>query len=456
MFAGERHEFAAPVQSSLRAVGRIGLLWLLLSMPQITLAWNDTGHMLTALIAYDELPAAVQDDLSRTLRAHPRYAEDFQARMPARVRNASAAEQDRWVFAFAATWPDLARHFGHVQRPAERAELVERYHRGPWHYINLPTFLNEADQHALGALTVNQSDDWTRTETERLNAVQALGMLTDQFSNPGVADEERAVTLCWLLHLVGDIHQPLHTTALFTSRAFPEGDRGGNSLTIAAGTNLHSLWDGAVGSDTRWTRLLDRRAALLDSYAKEPSAANERSLPERFGAWAEEGAALARSAVYVPEILAQVAAENTRQRRSVRITLPAGYEEQMQDVAEAQVVLAGRRMARLLEQISSKVREQRLPEEKVPAEKAASVQFSRFNSSEVLNCGKRASGAPANIGVRRFFAGGLRYPMCSTRGNSALTRNSNSACSHFRLPRPSYPASMPLTRTSMTLGAAGL
>ena len=37
----------------------------------------------------------------------------------------------------------------------------------------------------------------------------------------------KAMAYCWLFHLVGDIHQPLHCTALFSAEHFPKGDRGG-------------------------------------------------------------------------------------------------------------------------------------------------------------------------------------------------------------------------------------
>jgi S1/P1 Nuclease len=46
-------------------------------------------------------------------------------------------------------------------------------------------------------------------------------------SNP----ERKAIALAWLFHLVGDIHQPLHTAQLFTVE-YPNGDRGGNEICV--------------------------------------------------------------------------------------------------------------------------------------------------------------------------------------------------------------------------------
>jgi len=70
--------------------------------------WNRTGHMLVALIAYEDLSPAERQPLVDVLRKHPRFQEDFQRRMPP-LR--SREDQDRWIFIQAATWPDIARGF---------------------------------------------------------------------------------------------------------------------------------------------------------------------------------------------------------------------------------------------------------------------------------------------------------------------------------------------------------
>jgi hypothetical protein len=51
------------------------------------------------------------------------------------------------------------------------------------------------------------------------------------------------VILAWLFHDVGDIHQPLHSTALFSLRLFREGDCGGNLIKTFQAFNLHAVWD---------------------------------------------------------------------------------------------------------------------------------------------------------------------------------------------------------------------
>ena len=72
------------------------------------------------------------------------------------------------------------------------------------------------------------------------NAVKVLSV------NINKTTAERALFARYLVHVVGDIHQHLHSVSLFNS-TYPSGDRGGNSLKIVLlnGTveNLHSFWD---------------------------------------------------------------------------------------------------------------------------------------------------------------------------------------------------------------------
>jgi hypothetical protein len=63
---------------------------------------------------------------------------------------------------------------------------------------------------------------------------------------------KRAVALCWVCHLVGDGHQPLHTVKLLTTQfPAPEGDRGGTRFYIrvregARTISLHTFWDDLI------------------------------------------------------------------------------------------------------------------------------------------------------------------------------------------------------------------
>ena len=62
------------------------------------------------------------------------------------------------------------------------------------------------------------------------------------------ADEtlEKSIMLRYLVHVVGDVHQPLHSAELFDDDRFPKGDMGGNLFLINYKEdieNLHKFWD---------------------------------------------------------------------------------------------------------------------------------------------------------------------------------------------------------------------
>ena len=67
-------------------------------------------------------------------------------------------------------------------------------------------------------------------------------------------------------HLVGDIHQPLHTAQLFTIE-YPNGDRGGNEICVRVTQtgqpmDLNRFWDGVITSSSNLTRLRNEATAL--------------------------------------------------------------------------------------------------------------------------------------------------------------------------------------------------
>src|SRR4051812_10291331 len=159
------------------------------------------------------------------------------------------AKQDHWIFQQAATWPDIVRK--------------TKNDRPNWHFIDIPQYLDPSDQMAFAnRLPVNVATEYPgRTPLENMNVVQAITFCRAML-NGKAGPDVKAQAYCWLLHLVGDIHQPLHSTALFSVDHFPKGDKGGNEILITKGKNLHSLWDGLLGRDSRM-RSVDKAVAEL-------------------------------------------------------------------------------------------------------------------------------------------------------------------------------------------------
>jgi hypothetical protein len=70
--------------------------------------------------------------------------------------------------------------------------------------------------------------------------------------------------LLLVVPIVGDIHQPLHSTSLFSVDQFPKGDLGGNEIPLVPGRKLHALWDGLLGTQTRLNDVDKAAFELLD------------------------------------------------------------------------------------------------------------------------------------------------------------------------------------------------
>lgn len=92
----------------------------------------------------------------------------------------------------------------------------------PWHYANMPLDVSYA-----------QSE-----KSSKGDIVQAIKLCKSKLKNDNTSLEEKAFYLRFLVHLVGDIHQPLHVGR--------SEDRGGNSIKVkwfGKDTNLHRVWD---------------------------------------------------------------------------------------------------------------------------------------------------------------------------------------------------------------------
>ena len=306
-----------------------GVLTVLLvaGSPQSLLAWNDAGHRGIAVAAARQMPAELRERIRADLRQHPRYAEDFEALQPPRVRPLSEAE---WLFAQAAIWPDLARSFAHS--PARgRMRLVERYHRGRWHYINFPLYRRPEDARLAIPDPARQAGSVPRRR-EPGNVLAALRQARQHLYSRRTDSATRGLWVAWSFHLLADAHQPLHATALFSVDRWPRGDRGGNDIVVAGATpeardtNLHAYWDDLL-ADSRQPAAVHRLARSLGGAQAGPVK------PE---AWLRASRRVAEESVYGP--LLKAALEQ-------RVVLSKRYQRRARRVARSQAKLAASRTA---------------------------------------------------------------------------------------------------------------
>jgi len=314
---------------------RLALLLVAL-LPTPAVAWNALGHKVVAEIAWQELSPENRQEIVDTLRRHPRFAEDFVKKMPADVASADKSVQDHWTFQHAATWPDIARNLS--------GEARQTFNRSTWHYVNFPVFLDDSDRRALSkSLNVNLSSDYpTNADPNDYNVMQALRHCQAALSSKQANAPTKALAYCWLFHLVGDSHQPLHSTALFSVEQFPNGDRGGNEIPLTRGSNLHSLWDNLPGR-RHYMADVQREVAEL----KEGREAWNADTKVDVKAWLAESHRLAESFAYDPVIL-QAVRNTPPETKLAKINLPESYMREAGRVARQQIVAAGLRLAALL------------------------------------------------------------------------------------------------------------
>ena len=227
---------------------------------------------------------------------------------------------------------------------------LKPFHHAAWHYINQP-FVAPGETRAFAASELAPAAP---------NIVTALNETCAALAGR-LADDQRAIRFCWLLHLVGDIHQPLHCSSLI-SRKYPppHGDEGGNRLAVTPHKrpeSLHTYWDRLLGTNAHY-RALDQLVKRIGSTAE-----NHGDLVERLRAhttvqsWADEGLLAAIQFAYLEGRLPVVdyrEVERGEISANEVPVLPAGYASEAREIARLQAALAGQRLAAALNTIGPK------------------------------------------------------------------------------------------------------
>jgi S1/P1 Nuclease len=270
-------------------------------------AWWETGHRTVARIAAGHLTPAARTRIARILEV-PDTDED--------ITNALVK---------ASTWAD---------------EVAKETHTGPWHYIDLAIQDHKSD------IPERCQDDNCAPARIRLFAAQLAG----HPAHPANTQWSQLDALRYLVHFVGDLHQPLHDIS--------DADLGGNceqlDPPIGRAKNLHALWDGeivnAINADDR------ALAADLESEIRELSPHRERQIAEgKEDDWVWEAHEIAIRDIYrrlhipvEPVEFPHSCAEAPEAITSLRLEIPASYISDMRPVVREQLIKAGLRLARLL------------------------------------------------------------------------------------------------------------
>ncbi|MGI8611449.1 MAG: S1/P1 nuclease [Sphingomicrobium sp.] len=179
-------------------------------VPSPALAWGRTGHRVIAAVA--------DQHLSGLARAHVRE-----------ILGVESLDE-------AAFWPD--------EMKSDPSPFWQKT-ASPWHYVT------------VGGFTYDQPPP-------EGDAQSALRKFRAMLEDPATSKADRQLALRFIVHLVGDLHQPLHVGR--------PGDRGGNDVKVTwfgRDTNLHAVWDTALVDDeqlsfTEWAERLNRHTRSRD------------------------------------------------------------------------------------------------------------------------------------------------------------------------------------------------
>jgi hypothetical protein len=312
-------------------LGAVTLLCVLLFCASRCKAWNSTGHEIVAQIAYDQLSPATKTAIIAILKNHPRLNQDL---LHDEVR---AKDDDLAMFLRAATWPDMIRYPAH---PMNRTE-----HHSRWHYVDIPF--------EMDGVKGPQPDFQWDGHSDPQNLVQAMQKAMAGLQNPATPKDRKAIDLCWVEHLVGDIHQPLHAVSWF-SKEFPNGDQGGNLDIIENENNviinLHYYWDSIEGMslDPEQIRKTADRIEAEHPLSQMKVRASDLQVVD----WAEESLVAAKSVVYMNGTVPHAVRTPGGTMPSEAPQLPAGYAQTGLTLADERMALAGYRLAAELDLIA--------------------------------------------------------------------------------------------------------
>lgn len=312
---------------------RLLLALVLAATATPSFAWNAFGHMVVADLAWRDLKAHAPQLLARIdalLQLNPSYAQW--------VKGVPESARQEVAFVQAAHWADDIKGPGSGYAsdgdnggntgvgPAASANLgyapadtaLHKY----WHFID----------------TGFSPDGTPVAATPVPNAQERITLFARTIASSSVPDALKSYDLSWLIHLVGDLHQPLHATERFTADA-AHGDAGGNFVKVDCARsqecprNLHAVWDDILGTSLSPTTAIDYAASLpLPTDAALVQAPDDT--------WAAESLAMAESDAYGG--IGDASAGPHR--------LTGAYLANAERDAKARVALAGARLSWLLQQ----------------------------------------------------------------------------------------------------------
>lgn len=278
------------------ALAALVLFALLLALPNTSVkAWGPSGHRIVAMVAMKHVSDQTRQKIKAILGDE--------------------------TLADVANWADDVRE--------------ERPNTEPWHFVNLPHHNNSVFSRARDCRAADDGGPGC--------VVTAIETFAAVLRNPSSSADERAEALKFIVHFVGDLHQPLHVS-------FAD-DRGGNNIKVkffGRDSKLHRVWDsGIIGraglsdidfEDELESELEDWSAAEFGVTGTTQAQKIARIKAGTLDDWTKQSFRLAVTNAY----------DSVPRNGSARLGQP--YYEANWKVVDIQLIRAGLRLARILDE----------------------------------------------------------------------------------------------------------
>ena len=351
---------------------------LIAALPGNALAWGMEGHRITARIAAKYLNAPARAEVVKLLRTDIRNNTDYYQKNCSTILSLSKKkkftkkEEDEFLvegMACIAPWPD----------PPVKDQ---RLYTSNWHFVDIPVVMNNEGGSKPLRFKYEPARDCIMDVKRGDCAVQALERLQAVLGNPKIPNQKdnmyreeltsRAEALKFFVHIMGDIHQPLHCVTdkkdkKAVSNPKDVGDMGGN-LKIATWfgepktpygpMNIHSIWDGGIITHTLKVENLTEAEYyqnLLKAIAAKGSPELAKMQAGEFFDWFEESYDLAVRQAYgeLPKL-----DPNCGVMKDGKLTgcyqLADDYYNANKSIVDQRLMMGGVRLGRLLNEILGK------------------------------------------------------------------------------------------------------
>jgi S1/P1 Nuclease len=289
------------------------------------LGWDSAGHKVVAYVAWQQMTPAVREKVIKILRSAPEDSGLAAFYMPYGSQSVEARQRE--FFMIAATWADMIKDKDFDVRN-------KKYSNSNWHYFD--TLWTDKGGKVVILPAGNEGGHMMEKMAD-----------FDKVIRSNASNEEKAIAIAWLEHLIGDLHQPLHTTARVLGGDNDKGDQGGNLFSLRPKgskdrLNLHSFWDEILEQTSPNKADLcegDYLSPIGDSIIKEfPYATLQSRLADnKYDSWEKESVDIAATQIY---------------KDIKRYEDPSDkYKKKALNIARERIALAGYRLADLFNEV---------------------------------------------------------------------------------------------------------